>query len=233
MKKIDFTQPGGFPLEQNTLAFMQDATEDLLHSFLQFVSNPTTFEGVARQQLLILFGVEPDGNQVTPGWIIRDSELLYFAGDSLSNIETAGGIGVHTATTPATFRDNSVHNVYVEKTAIAGGTRPQPLSMYRRIVNLSDLRPIARLRLRRATPRIAPGSFITVRFSISQAKLGDVAVVQVLPIEGGGVSTTTDSRIVTHPAVIDDGVLEVTLMNRDITQSIPGGEKDFHIRIIK
>lgn len=231
MKKIDFTKPGGFPLEQNTLAFMQDAyNTELLQAFLKWVGNPSLFAGV-EQQPQILQGISVVGNNVSAGWIIRNSELLYFAGDSLSNVEN-DGIGVQTIRTSVNFKDNSVHNVYEEKIAVTGGASPVPLSDYRRVINLSDVRPILSFRMQRNTASVAAGAYLTLNLPIEQVKKGDVAVVQVIP-EEGAVIQSVYSRVVAHAVVLQDGFLEVTLMNQDVSQSIPAGEKNFHIRIIK
>lgn len=201
-----------------------------MQTFLKWVGNPSLFEG-AEQQPQILQGINIIGDGVFVGWIIRNSELLHFAGDSLSNVQN-DGISVQTIRTSATFKDNSVHNVYEEKIAVTGGTSSVPLSGYRRVINLSDLRPILSFRMQRNIASVAAGAYLTLNLPIEQVKKGDVAVVQVIPEEGSLIQSVY-SRVVAHAVILEDGFLEVTLMNQDVSQSIPAGEKDFQIRIIK
>lgn len=66
MHQIDFSKPGGFPLEQNTLAKMQTAYKDQL--FMAFKKHL----GVEETKNYLLF----PGNAVDRGWAIIQGELI-------------------------------------------------------------------------------------------------------------------------------------------------------------
>ena len=189
MKKIDFTKSGGFPLKQDTLKFMQDAySKEFLAAFLEWVTTVGVFDqtgGTAQ----ILTGVIVRDSEVTPGWIVRNKELLYFAGDTLTNVENSNGIGVQKVRTSVTFKDNNVHEVLEEKYAVAGGEGPIPLSNYRRIINLTDLRPIVSKKIREEIPTLNAGSKTNITLTVAGASVGDVVVVSIEDVAPPGFPT--------------------------------------------
>ncbi|HXS38346.1 MAG TPA: hypothetical protein VN721_16710 [Flavipsychrobacter sp.] len=70
MRKFDFSQPGGFPLTQDTLDWLQTAyTETILALAAIGGSGP-----------FIVSGFTATGWTVAPGWIFYNGELLYFVG---------------------------------------------------------------------------------------------------------------------------------------------------------
>lgn len=236
MKKVDFTKAGGFPLKQDTLKFMQDAyNKEFLAAFLQWITTVGVFDqsgGVAQ----ILTGVTVRDSEVTPGWIVRNKELLYFAGDTLTNVENSNGIGVQTITTPATFKDNSVQGVYEEKFAVAGGVDPIPLANFRRIINLTDLRPIVSKKVREEVPTLNAGSKTNITLTVAGASVGDVVVVSLEDVAPPGFPTpsygVTDWVSVRARVVSPDQVL-VTLINQHQSSPAFDGWVDFRVRIIK
>lgn len=68
MNKINFNHTGGFPLETDTLSFMQNAY-DVFNSLGEMAGN-----------LAILKGCEITGNSVSDGVVVIGSEVLFFKG---------------------------------------------------------------------------------------------------------------------------------------------------------
>lgn len=240
MKKIDFTKSGGFPLKQDTLKFMQDTyTKEFLAAFLEWIATVGIFDqsgGVA--QILTGVSVREAGGvqEVTPGWIVRNKELLFFAGDTLANVESNNGIGVQTVRTSLTFKDNNVHEVLEEKYAVAGGEDPIPLSNYRRIINLTDLRPIVSKKIREEIPTLNAGSKTNITLTVAGASVGDVVVVSIEDVAPPGFPTpsygVTDWVSIRARVVSPDQVL-VTLINQHQSDPAFDGWVDFRVRIIK
>lgn len=73
MNKINFNQTGGFPLETDTLSFMQNAY-DVFNSL-----------GEIAGHLAILKGCEIIGNSVSDGVVFIQGEVFYFKGGTLSD----------------------------------------------------------------------------------------------------------------------------------------------------
>lgn len=73
MNKINFNQTGGFPLETDTLSFMQNAY-DVFNSL-----------GEIAGHLAILKGCEISGNSVSDGIVFIEGELFPFKGGTLSD----------------------------------------------------------------------------------------------------------------------------------------------------
>lgn len=106
-KRIDFSNIGGFPLEQDTLDFMQTSYRGALGAIAKLCGNK-----------VIVTGVENDGaDNISDGWIVVDGELVPFVGGPLDTYvvisETPGN---------AEFEDGNVKEVYYTKTATCGAT---------------------------------------------------------------------------------------------------------------
>jgi microcystin-dependent protein len=71
MNAIDFTQPNGFPLEAQTLEFMQS---DYQRSICALAM------GFGGGQGVIVQGLVDDGVNVSEGWIVWNTDLVYFQG---------------------------------------------------------------------------------------------------------------------------------------------------------
>lgn len=104
MNRIDLTNLGGFPLEQDTLKFMQDSYSAALSAIAKLCGNKT-----------ILYGVEVVAGNVTPGWISYNDELILFQGG------VAGTDVVITETpTQISFEDETTHDAYFINVAQCG-----------------------------------------------------------------------------------------------------------------
>lgn len=109
--RIDFTKLGGFPLTQNTMAFLQESYNNVL-------------EAVSRMggQYIILSGLtQVTPNQYSPGWVCIDGEIVPFEGGlgqtNVSVVESGQSY---------TFRDSSIQTVLYGRKLVfnAGGTIP-------------------------------------------------------------------------------------------------------------
>jgi microcystin-dependent protein len=69
MNNIDFTKPGGFPLDTNALDFLQAA-------FASTINALTALGG----DNYIVSGCVVTGSNTSPGWVVINGELLPFAG---------------------------------------------------------------------------------------------------------------------------------------------------------
>lgn len=104
MDRIELTNLGGFPLEQDTLNFIQNSFRQPLSALARLAGDKT-----------ILYGVEVIGGNVTPGWISYGGELILFQGG-------VAGVDVVIAETPTqiTFEDETIHEAYFVKVAQCG-----------------------------------------------------------------------------------------------------------------
>ncbi len=236
MKTIDFTQLGGFPLKQLTTKTMQDTyNSEILQAFIEYVTQGVVAGNLYAQadfwsavSGFILTGVELDNSppgSITPGWIIRNGELLYFAGAPLEDVLNGNGIGIQTTTTNATFKNGQIHPVYVEKIAVAGGNDPKMLNEYNRIPNLSQFARVIRYNTIASinVPTIDLASSAYLDFNVTGAEIGDAVVV--------GANIITD-LISVRGYVVSAGVVRVKIINEH-SASFPGGNTLFKIRVIK
>lgn len=105
-KRIDFSNLGGFPLEQDTLDFMQSSYRSALSAIANLCGNK-----------VILTGVEVFGSTVSDGWIAYNGDLIPFVGGAVA----ASVIIVETpADFPSTFEDGNERDVYFTKVATCG-----------------------------------------------------------------------------------------------------------------
>lgn len=107
MNKVNFEQTGGFPLETNTLSFLQSAYGQL-----------SGLAGLGGQSY-ILNGCTVAGGNVTDGTIVIDGEVLPFVGGP-----KLARIIIEETVTDKTFEDGVSKPVYytrVAKMAAAGG----------------------------------------------------------------------------------------------------------------
>ncbi len=75
MKKINFTQAGGFPLEEKTLDNMQTAYLDVLKTIIGHFGLPSVGN-------FIIYGCEVVANTIQPGMMYIDGDLCFFAGSN-------------------------------------------------------------------------------------------------------------------------------------------------------
>jgi hypothetical protein len=124
-KRADFTNLGGFPLEQDTLDFMQQ-------------SYRTAFGAIAKMcgDKSILYGVELIAGSYTNGWISYNGELIPFIGAVAASdvviTETA-------AATQAVFEDGTIRDVYFTKTATCGSAGSFPMAQLVPLFSLQNI----------------------------------------------------------------------------------------------
>ena len=104
MNKIILTHLGGFPLEQDTLKFMQDAYGDLFSAIANLAGNKT-----------ILSGVQVVGGNVTDGWICYNGEILKFVGGA-----AGADVAIVEQGANVIFEDGSTKSVYKTRFATIG-----------------------------------------------------------------------------------------------------------------
>ena len=115
MKAIDFTQPGGFPLTQDQLDYLQSAYTECVNTLGSLGSNNST--------AAILSGMESTAGiggvtNVSAGWFFYNGELVRFPAQSYPLV-TAGFamyVVITPAASPLTYHDGSTPNVILEKT---------------------------------------------------------------------------------------------------------------------
>lgn len=121
-KRIELTNLGGFPLEQDTLKFMQDSYRGAFGGLAQMAGDKT-----------IIAGVEVTGSNVTSGWIAYQGELIPFTGGVLGT-----DVVISETSADATFEDSSVFPTYYTKTATSGVGGAFPFSDLVRISALQN-----------------------------------------------------------------------------------------------
>jgi hypothetical protein len=123
MNKIDLTNIGGFPLEEDTLKFMQDSYGDLFEALARMAGNKT-----------ILSGVEVAGSAVSNGWIVYNGEIIRFVGGA-----AGPGVIIQEAAADALFEDGNLKPVYKTRTATIGAPADFPFSELVRVDTLAAL----------------------------------------------------------------------------------------------
>lgn len=245
MKNIDFTQPGGFPLKQDTLSFMQDSYRELNDALISYLTQGSRFfhdRGIGNYILSGLNVEAQNGvNYITSGWIIFNGELLYFA-QTLKSIVDHEGIGHHTLSTPVTFKDGSVLPVYFEKVAIAGGADAVSFNSFLRIGNLADFRPILGISLVRNIETLSPGASRSLEINVPVVNEGDVIVVSISdnPVHDDDDDTpfapvtfgVTD-WVSVRASAKTDGKVSLFFINQHPSISAFGGDIMIRIRVLK
>jgi hypothetical protein len=112
MDRIDFSNLGGFPLEQDTLDFMQLAYKGGLGAVAKLCGNKT-----------IITGVEVTGSSVSDGWISYNGELILFQGGTVG-----AQVVISETPTQVTYEDGNIKEAYFLKTAKCGVIGSFPFS---------------------------------------------------------------------------------------------------------
>lgn len=104
MNTIDFTHSGGFPLETDTLDFLQKSMAEPINALA----------GLAGDNYIIS-GVQEQGFRTTDGWVVIAGEVLRFKGDLKQDtvIIVQSGRKVH-------FEDGKERDVYLDRYATFG-----------------------------------------------------------------------------------------------------------------
>ena len=121
-QRFDFTQLGGFPLEQDHLDFMQVSYRAAFGALSQLVGDK-----------VILYGVQVQGGQVTDGWISYNGELMPFRGGAQSS-----GVVIQETGETLTYLDESPHTSKFTKYATCGSPATFNFSDLRRPQNFRD-----------------------------------------------------------------------------------------------
>lgn len=113
MKSIDFTHPGGFPLTQDELDYLQQAYTECLNALaVMGGSGPIIISGMD-------VTVSGPTTSVADGWFFYNGELIRFLAGSFGAIPPGDVVLVNI--TPAagslTYNDGSVFGAVLEKTA--------------------------------------------------------------------------------------------------------------------
>jgi len=104
-KRIDFTNLGGNPLDQQSLELMQSSYRDVFGGLAAMIGDK-----------VIISGVVVTGGNVSDGWITYGGEIIPFIGWP----EGAGVVVQEVATYSPTFEDGNQHDVEFVKTATIG-----------------------------------------------------------------------------------------------------------------
>lgn len=124
---FDFSQIGGFPLNQARLATMQQAYAELSGCLAAFIGDNS-----------IVCGCVISGNNVTDGWIVCQGELLPFIGGAAKVQDT---FIIRQVDTPLTFFDGMAKPVQFNRYAEFGtGTNAVRWETLNRVPKLQDLR---------------------------------------------------------------------------------------------
>ena len=113
MKAIDFTHPGGFPLTQDELNYLQQAYTECINAFAQMGGvGPVLINGM---------DVSVSGGTITiaDGWFFYNGELIKFNTGSYSTI-SPGDVVLVNITPSATsllYNDGSTFGAVLDKTA--------------------------------------------------------------------------------------------------------------------
>lgn len=123
MNRIDLTNLGGFPLEQDTLKFLQDSYTAAFGALAALCGNKT-----------ILYGVLSNGTNVTSGWISYNGELIPFIGAAVGAQVVISEVGTSVA-----FQDGTDRTVYFTKTASCGNVGDFPFSDLVPLISLQNI----------------------------------------------------------------------------------------------
>lgn len=104
MNRIDFSNPGGFPLDTDTLDFLQKSYTDPIKELAKLGGNN-----------YIISGVEDDGAKTTDGWVVIDGDIMPFKGDPKQST-----VVIVNTSEPVDFENESEREVYFTRYATFG-----------------------------------------------------------------------------------------------------------------
>jgi hypothetical protein len=116
MKAIDFTQPGGFPLTQDQLDYLQQAYTECVHALGTIGGNGTAPYVISG---MVITNPSPGNYTVTDGWFMYGGELVHIPAGGISGIPAGQDayIQVTANASPLTFNNGSTPNVILDKSA--------------------------------------------------------------------------------------------------------------------
>lgn len=116
MKKIDFSQPGGFPLTQDQLNYLQQAYGESLQALARMggsASGPFVISGMT------ITNPSLGEYSVTDGWFFYNGEMIHFLADTITG--AAGSLAPFVVISPSSnnllFNDGSTPPVIMDATA--------------------------------------------------------------------------------------------------------------------
>lgn len=116
MKSIDFTQPGGFPLTQDQLGYLQQAYIESIKALAMMGGDgtvPYTISGI------VVTNPSTGAYVATDGWLFYNNEMIRFSGISVTG--GSGGFAPFVTITPTAltlvYNDGSTPNVVFDKEA--------------------------------------------------------------------------------------------------------------------
>jgi hypothetical protein len=116
MKSIDFTQPGGFPLTQDQLDYLQQSYTETIRTVAAIGDDgtgaPVLLAGMAQS-------ISGGTTTITPGWFLYNSDLVYFTGASYGTVPVGDVplVTISTSVGTLTFNNGTTPGVILEKTA--------------------------------------------------------------------------------------------------------------------
>ena len=116
-RRIDFNQLGGFPISQNSLAFLQQSFRD-------------AFAGLAAYfgDYVILSGVADLGANYGDGWMAINGELVPFVGGT-----KASNVVITESVASKLFADGNTKNVWYTRTASCASSGGTPFTSFTRL----------------------------------------------------------------------------------------------------
>jgi hypothetical protein len=118
MKAIDFTKPGGFPLTQDQLDYLQTAYTECVHVLASLGTNasltaPVILSGI---QSTVVGGT----TNVSAGWFFYNGQMVRFPAQSYGTVITGNAMYVVVTPTaaPLTYNDGSMPNVIEDVTGV-------------------------------------------------------------------------------------------------------------------
>ncbi len=128
MKAIDFTQPGGFPLTQDQLGYLQTAYTECINALAAMGGDgPFTVSGCVVTKTLV--SGTTYNYSITPGWVYYEGNMIRVPAIGLAGINEstdAAYMLISPAALPLTYNDGSTPNVIFDSsislTALPTGT---------------------------------------------------------------------------------------------------------------
>lgn len=126
MNKIDFTQPGGLWIYQDTLEFMQDSYSTLIAAITSALGDNVILSGCVKTQ-----------SNVSAGWLILNGELLRYEG----GVYAANFMAQETDLAEQ-FDDGTQKGVYYVRKAVMTISGGVPFSSFGQIKSLAAFRTL-------------------------------------------------------------------------------------------
>jgi microcystin-dependent protein len=144
MNEIDFTQGGGFPLETDTLAEMQEAY-NIFNKLGNLAGDKTILSGCVLNE---------ETNTVSDGYIYFDGKIFKFIGGTPT---PSIGVRINEVVTQRVFGNTVSKNVYTKRTAVLDASITSNLwSEFKRIYPLSSALVLNEIKMYAGNPNKLP-----------------------------------------------------------------------------